>query len=90
MIGINRVNVGGHFTHLILTHSLSSSDWFELLRGSFRFVCAAIVAIAITVAIIVAAAVVAVATVVTVVATVVAVVTVAIAAVAAIAASAVV
>ena len=35
VIDINRVNVGGHFTHLILTHHLSSFDWFELLGGSF-------------------------------------------------------
>ena len=35
VIDINRVNVGGHFTHLILTYHLSSSDWFELLGGSF-------------------------------------------------------
>ena len=35
VIDINRFNVGGHFTHLILTHHLSSSDWFELFGGSF-------------------------------------------------------
>ena len=35
VIDINRVNFGGHFTHLILTHHLSSFDWFELLGGSF-------------------------------------------------------
>ena len=35
VIDIIRVNVGGHFTHLILSHHLSSSDWFELLGGSF-------------------------------------------------------
>ena len=35
VIDINRVNVGGHFTYLILTHHLSSFDWFELLGGSF-------------------------------------------------------
>ena len=35
VIDINRVNVGGHFTHLILTHHLSYSNWFELLGGSF-------------------------------------------------------
>ena len=33
MMDINKVNVGGHFTHLILTHSLSSSDWFDHLES---------------------------------------------------------
>ena len=50
MMDINKVNVGGHFTHLILTHSLSSSDWFELLRGSFRFIYAIIAAVVAAVA----------------------------------------
>ena len=33
MMDINKVNVGGHFTHLILTHFLSSFDWFDHLES---------------------------------------------------------